>query len=71
SQVIPDLSGMTPDEVLEHRKDAWFVGMPEQIAGRMREFARLGVDIFMLQHFLLDDSDAMQLLAEDVIPAVA
>jgi len=25
----------------------------------------------MLQHFLLDDSDALKLLASDVIPAVA
>ena len=71
SQVIPDLRHMTPDQVLEHRKQAWLVGTPEQIAGRMREFAGLGVDIFMLQHFLLDDSDALQLLATEVIPAVA
>jgi alkanesulfonate monooxygenase SsuD/methylene tetrahydromethanopterin reductase-like flavin-dependent oxidoreductase (luciferase family) len=71
SQVIPDLRGMTPDDVLEHRKDAWFVGTPGQIAGRMREFALLGVDLFMLQHFLLDDSDALRLLANEVIPEVA
>lgn len=71
SQVIPELGAMTPDEVLENRKDAWLVGTPEQIAERMREFARLGVDLFMLQHFLLDDSDALQLLATEVIPAVA
>jgi alkanesulfonate monooxygenase SsuD/methylene tetrahydromethanopterin reductase-like flavin-dependent oxidoreductase (luciferase family) len=71
SQLIPDLRALTPDEVLEHRKSAWFVGTPEQIAGRMREFAALGVDIFMLQHFLLDDSDALRTLAEEVIPAVA
>jgi alkanesulfonate monooxygenase SsuD/methylene tetrahydromethanopterin reductase-like flavin-dependent oxidoreductase (luciferase family) len=70
-QVIPDMLGMTPDEVLENRKDAWLVGTPEQIAARMREFARLGVDLFMLQHFALDDSDALHLLAEEVIPAVA
>jgi hypothetical protein len=31
----------------------------------------LGVDLFMLQHFLLDDKDALQLLAADVMPAVA
>ena len=71
SQVIPELRAMTPDEVLENRKDAWLVGTPEQIAHRMREFAKLGVDLFMLQHFLLDDSDALQLLATEVIPAIA
>jgi hypothetical protein len=37
----------------------------------MRHHASLGVDLFMLQHFLLDDSDALKLLAEKVLPAVA
>jgi alkanesulfonate monooxygenase SsuD/methylene tetrahydromethanopterin reductase-like flavin-dependent oxidoreductase (luciferase family) len=71
SKIIPDLGGMTPDEVIEHRKHAWFVGTPEEIAERMRQVSALGVDLFMLQHFLLDDSDALKLLASEVIPAVA
>jgi alkanesulfonate monooxygenase SsuD/methylene tetrahydromethanopterin reductase-like flavin-dependent oxidoreductase (luciferase family) len=70
-QLIPGLRGLTADEVLENRKDEWLVGTPEQIAERMREVSRLGVDLFMLQHFLLDDDDALQLLAREVIPAVA
>src|SRR5437899_4104933 len=61
-EVLPDLSPFTPEEVLENRKDAWFVGTPEEIAERMREHSKLGVDLFMLQHFLLDDSDALELL---------
>jgi alkanesulfonate monooxygenase len=71
SEVIRDLKGMTPDEVLEHRRSAWFVGTPDEIAEKMREHAGLGVDLFMLQHFLLDDADALKLLAEQVISAVA
>jgi alkanesulfonate monooxygenase SsuD/methylene tetrahydromethanopterin reductase-like flavin-dependent oxidoreductase (luciferase family) len=71
SAIIPALQKMTPDQVLENRKDAWFVGTPEEIAARMREVGKLGVDLFMLQHFLLDDGDALRLLAEEVIPAVA
>jgi alkanesulfonate monooxygenase SsuD/methylene tetrahydromethanopterin reductase-like flavin-dependent oxidoreductase (luciferase family) len=70
-QLIPGLRGLTADEVLENRKEEWLVGTPEQIAERMREVSRLGVDLFMLQHFLLDDDDALQLLAREVIPAVA
>jgi alkanesulfonate monooxygenase SsuD/methylene tetrahydromethanopterin reductase-like flavin-dependent oxidoreductase (luciferase family) len=70
-RVIPGLRGLTPDQVLENRKEAWLVGTPEQIAARMIEFARLGVDLFMLQHFLLDDADALKLLATEVMPAVA
>ena len=68
---VRDLKGMTPDEVLEDRRSAWFVGTPEEIAEKMRQVAGLGVDLFMLQHFLLDDSDALSLLAAEVLPAVA
>lgn len=71
AKVIPSLAEMTPDQVLENRRDPWFVGTPEQISEKMREHARLGVHLFMLQHFLLDDSDALELLASEVLPAVA
>jgi len=71
SRVIPSLGKLSPDEVLENRKDLWFVGTPGQIAAKMREHAALGVDLFMLQHFLLDDRDALELLGAEVIPAVA
>jgi alkanesulfonate monooxygenase SsuD/methylene tetrahydromethanopterin reductase-like flavin-dependent oxidoreductase (luciferase family) len=71
SKIVSQMSGMTPDEVIENRKHAWFVGTPEEIAEKMRGIAALGVDLFMLQHFLLDDSDALKLLAAEVLPAVA
>lgn len=71
SKIIPSLAEMTPDQVLENRREAWFVGTPEQIAEKMREHARIGVHLFMLQHFLLDDSDALRLLAREVMPAIA
>ena len=71
SEIIPQLKSLTPDQVLENRRQAWFVGTPEEIAGQMREYAKLGVDLFMLQHFLLDDGHALRLLAEEVIPAIA
>jgi alkanesulfonate monooxygenase SsuD/methylene tetrahydromethanopterin reductase-like flavin-dependent oxidoreductase (luciferase family) len=68
---IPALRSLTPEQVLENRKDAWFVGTPAEIAERMHELGRIGVQLFMLQHFLLDDADALRLLAKEVIPAVA
>jgi alkanesulfonate monooxygenase SsuD/methylene tetrahydromethanopterin reductase-like flavin-dependent oxidoreductase (luciferase family) len=71
SKIVRDLNGMTPDEVIENRRHAWFVGTPEEIAQKMRGIADLGIDLFMLQHFVLDDSDALQLLASEVLPAVA
>lgn len=71
SRVVRPLNKMSPEQVVENRKDAWFVGTPEEIAERMRELAKLGIDLFMLQHFLLDDSAALELLAREVIPAIA
>ena len=70
-EIIPSLRSMSPEEVLENRKDAWFVGTPDEVAARMRELSKLGVDLLMLQHFLLDDSEALELVAREVIPAVA
>jgi alkanesulfonate monooxygenase SsuD/methylene tetrahydromethanopterin reductase-like flavin-dependent oxidoreductase (luciferase family) len=71
SKIVRQLGGMTPDEVIEDRKEAWFVGTPEEIAEKMHGVAALGVDLFMLQHWLLDDAEALKLLASEVIPAVA
>jgi hypothetical protein len=34
----------------------------------MRPFVEAGVSLIMLQHFLYDDSDALELLASEVIP---
>jgi len=62
--VVTPLGQLSPEEVLENRKEAWFVGTPEEIAERMRELSKLGIDLFMIQHFLLDDADALQLLSE-------
>jgi len=70
-EVIPDLRSMSPEDVLLNRKDAWLVGTPEQIAERIREHGRVGVQLFMLQHFLLDDSEALEMLGKEVVPAVA
>ncbi|OLB94009.1 MAG: LLM class flavin-dependent oxidoreductase [Chloroflexi bacterium] len=69
--VIPSLKGLDAEQVLEKMKQQAFVGTPEEISAHVREHAKLGVDLFMLQHFVLDDSDALQLLAQEVLPAVA
>ena len=70
-EVVTGLKALSPEEVLENRRQPWLIGTPEEIAGRMRELSRLGIDLFMLQHFLLDDSDGLELLASEVLPAVA
>ena len=70
-EIVPRLKDMDPDQVLQAVRETWFVGTPDKIAEKIRSCAALGVDLFMLQHFLLDDREALQLLASDVIPAVA
>ena len=69
--IIPRLKGLDADEVLASVGETGLVGTPEEIADTIRKHSALGVDLFMLQHFLLDDRDALKLLASDVIPAVA
>ncbi len=70
-EIVPRLKDMNPDQVLEDVRKTWFVGTPEEVAEQMRGVAAMGIDLFMLQHFLLDDRDALKVLASDVIPAVA
>jgi hypothetical protein len=36
----------------------------------MRPFAEAGVELFMFQHFLMEDSDALELLGQTVAPAL-
>jgi len=69
--VLTSLHGQDADEVIQTMRSRAFVGTPEEIVEQMREHARVGVELVMLQHFLLDDSDALQLLAREVLPAVA
>jgi len=69
--IIPSLKGLDAEQVLEKMRLQAFVGTPEEIAEQMREHAKLGVDLFMLQHFVLDDFDALRVLAKEVLPAVA
>ena len=70
-EVIPKYKGISTDEVLADARQHWLVGTPEEIAEQVRAKAALGIELFMLQHFLLDDRDALKLLASEVIPAVA
>jgi alkanesulfonate monooxygenase SsuD/methylene tetrahydromethanopterin reductase-like flavin-dependent oxidoreductase (luciferase family) len=71
SKVFARLQGQDADQVLSTMRSRAFVGTPDEIAEQMRRHASAGVDLFMLQHFLLDDSDALRLLADEVMPAVA
>ncbi|HLQ60621.1 MAG TPA: LLM class flavin-dependent oxidoreductase [Candidatus Acidoferrales bacterium] len=70
-EVIPRLQGMEPDQVIDSLRAGWAVGTPAEVAERLQAFARLGASRFMLQHFLMDDSAALRLLAEEVLPQLS
>ncbi len=70
-EVVPRYKDVDPDDVLKTAAENWLVGTPEEVAEQIREKAVLGIDLFMLQHFLLDDRDALELLAKEVMPAIA
>jgi alkanesulfonate monooxygenase SsuD/methylene tetrahydromethanopterin reductase-like flavin-dependent oxidoreductase (luciferase family) len=71
AEVRPRLKRDTPDEILEAARQHGFVGTPGEVVEQIRSFAALDVDLFMLQHFLLDDADGLELLASEVMPALA
>jgi F420-dependent oxidoreductase-like protein len=51
--------------------DAWVAGTPDRIVARLGEYAEAGVERVMLQHLLVRDTDALELIARDVMPALA
>jgi alkanesulfonate monooxygenase SsuD/methylene tetrahydromethanopterin reductase-like flavin-dependent oxidoreductase (luciferase family) len=67
----PRIASSDADGILEEQRAKWFVGTPGEIVEQIQQHAALGVELFMLQHFLLDDRDAMELLAKEVAPAIA
>jgi len=71
-RLIPYLAAVSPSEVPEAaRAVGWVCGRPDEIVQRLRELAAVGIDRVMLQHNDFDDEDVLDLIAREVIPAVA
>jgi alkanesulfonate monooxygenase SsuD/methylene tetrahydromethanopterin reductase-like flavin-dependent oxidoreductase (luciferase family) len=68
AKFLPGMAGASPDDVLAGLRQRFFVGTPPEIIAQLRPLAEAGVSLFMLQHFLYDDSDALELLASEVMP---
>ena len=68
AEVVPSLRGDDAAAILAGLRERWFVGTPEEIVDQIRPYAEAGVELFMLQHFLMDDRDALELLASEVVP---
>ena len=70
-EIIPSLNGLDANEVIAKIRERGLAGTAEEIAEQINKYSEHGVELFMLQHFLLDDRDALKLLASEVLPAVA
>ena len=55
----------------ELRDAGWLVGTAAEIGEQMRALTAEGISRFNLQFYMLDDLDAVHLIAEQVIPAAA
>jgi F420-dependent oxidoreductase-like protein len=51
--------------------EPWIVGTPEEVVARLREYEAAGIERVMLQHHLLDDFEALELIGAEVIPPLA
>jgi alkanesulfonate monooxygenase SsuD/methylene tetrahydromethanopterin reductase-like flavin-dependent oxidoreductase (luciferase family) len=46
----------------------WVAGSPREILAQLRALADAGIDLAILGHYDLSDEQAMQLIAEEVMP---
>ena len=70
-QLIPSLASLDPPAVPEVlRSNGWIVGTPDQIVAQLRALADEGVERVIFQHNDPADFEALELIADDVMPAV-
>src|SRR5260370_3402953 len=62
AKVVPRLKRASPDETLAAARQSALAGTAQQVPDSIKRYAKLGVDLFMLPHLVLDDRDALQLL---------
>ena len=60
-----------PQGFLERLPAAWVVGTPAEAIEKLRQLADAGVDRVMLQHHLYKDTDMVELIGREIIPALA
>jgi alkanesulfonate monooxygenase SsuD/methylene tetrahydromethanopterin reductase-like flavin-dependent oxidoreductase (luciferase family) len=58
-------------DVAAARAMGWIAGTPSQMVGELRRLAAAGVDLAILGHYDLADTAALELIASDVLPALA
>lgn len=58
------------DEVLAELREKRLVGTPEEAVAQLRPFVEAGVQEFCFQTLLLDDREALEMIAAEVMPAL-
>jgi alkanesulfonate monooxygenase SsuD/methylene tetrahydromethanopterin reductase-like flavin-dependent oxidoreductase (luciferase family) len=74
AEVLPSLQGESAAAIvswLREQTGRWFAGTPEEIVEKLRPYVAAGVDLFMFQHYLLDDVEGLELVATEVMPRLA
>jgi F420-dependent oxidoreductase-like protein len=71
-QLMPHLAALDPAGVRGAlQKEEWLIGTPEEIVAALQALADEGVQRVMLQHNDQADFEALELVAHEVMPAVA
>lgn len=71
-EILPTLGQGPDDELLAAlRGRGWLVGRPAEVAEQLGALATAGVQRVMLQHHNQEDFDVLDLIAREIMPAVA
>jgi F420-dependent oxidoreductase-like protein len=70
-QILPPMRDLSPDEVIERtRERGYLVGTVDEVVAEIKARGELGVQRIMLQTFDMDDTEALELFASEIIPNV-
>jgi F420-dependent oxidoreductase-like protein len=69
--IVPGMRDVTPDELLTRQRErGWLVGTPAELIEQIQRRAAQGIERIMMQTFLMDDVEQLELIATEVIPHV-
>ena len=68
---LAEWQGREPRELVEGVRASGVVGTVDEAAERLRELEAAGAQRVMLQHFLHEDIEAVELIGRELIPQVA
>ncbi|MHB8577799.1 MAG: LLM class flavin-dependent oxidoreductase, partial [Dehalococcoidia bacterium] len=71
-QVMPAMAAVPVDQVSGNmRSRGWLVGSPAEVVEQIKALEREGVERIMLQHHNQTDDGVLELIAKEIMPAVA